>query len=291
MALGTTNTQGGLAAELDAHKAAKNPHGITKDQVGLGSVPNVATNDQQPTYAVATALAELASGENLSVAMGKIARAVADLKSHIGAVSGNPHKVTASEVGAVPTSRTVNGKELSSDIDLAASDVGASSTGHKHSAGDVTSGTLPIARGGTGAASASAALTALGAAAKNHTHPAAQVTGACQIQTGSYVGTGTYGSSNPCKLTFNFVPKVVVIVQPRQSTSYDGSYDPGAAPFILMNNATEFSVWIRHNGSVKSDAKCYVSWSSSSVQWYIKECDPDYQCNAANQKYYWFALS
>lgn len=32
-----------------------------------------------------------------------------------------------------------------------------------------------------------------------------------KIQTGSYVGTGTYGSSNPCTLTFDFVPKLVVI--------------------------------------------------------------------------------
>lgn len=38
-------------------------------------------------------------------------------------------------------------------------------------------GTLPIANGGTGATSASAARTALGAAASSHTHTAAQVTG------------------------------------------------------------------------------------------------------------------
>ena len=35
---------------------------------------------------------------------------------------------------------------------------------HKHSAADVTSGTLPVARGGTGSGTAAAALTALGAA-------------------------------------------------------------------------------------------------------------------------------
>lgn len=55
---------------------------------------------------------------------------------------------------------------------------------HKHSASDVTSGTLPVARGGTGATSAAAARTALGitpanigAAASSHTHAASQVTG------------------------------------------------------------------------------------------------------------------
>ena len=64
--------------------------------------------------------------------------ALKDVPGHI-ANKGNPHGVTAaqvgarpntwtptaSEVGAVPTSRTVNGKALNSNITLAASDVGA----------------------------------------------------------------------------------------------------------------------------------------------------------------------
>lgn len=45
-----------------------------------------------------------------------------------------------------------------------ASDVGAAPSSHNHSTSNITSGTLPIARGGTGASSASAARTALGAA-------------------------------------------------------------------------------------------------------------------------------
>ena len=39
--------------------------------------------------------------------------------------TSNPHKVTAAQAGAVPTSRTVNGKALSANVSLAASDVGA----------------------------------------------------------------------------------------------------------------------------------------------------------------------
>ena len=45
------------------------------------------------------------------------------------------------------------------------------------SASKITSGTLPITRGGTGAATAAAARTALGAAAASHTHTTAQITG------------------------------------------------------------------------------------------------------------------
>lgn len=59
-----------------------NPHGVTKSQVGLGSVPNVATNDQVPTYTQAITLANLTSGEKLGAAMGKIAKAIADFITH-----------------------------------------------------------------------------------------------------------------------------------------------------------------------------------------------------------------
>ncbi len=43
-------------------------------------------------------------------------------------------------------------------------------TSHQHSATDITSGTLPVTRGGTGATTAADARTNLGAAASSHTH-------------------------------------------------------------------------------------------------------------------------
>ena len=76
----------------------QNPHEVTKGQVGLGNVPNVATNDQTPTYTAATMLATLTSGEKLSVSMGKIMKAISDLISHIGNKQ-NPHEVTKGQVG------------------------------------------------------------------------------------------------------------------------------------------------------------------------------------------------
>ena len=86
-----------------------NPHSVTKAQVGLGNVPNVATNDQTPTYTAATTLSTLTSGEKLSVSMGKIMKAITDLISHIGNKS-NPHNVTAAQVSALPlTGGTLTG--------------------------------------------------------------------------------------------------------------------------------------------------------------------------------------
>lgn len=79
-------------------KNKSNPHEVTKSQVGLGNVPNVATNDQTPTYTAATTLSSLRSGEKLSVAFGKIAKAVSDFISHIKNMN-NPHNVTKAQVG------------------------------------------------------------------------------------------------------------------------------------------------------------------------------------------------
>jgi hypothetical protein len=84
---------------LTTHMETKtNPHGVTKTQIGLGNVPNVATNDQTPTYTAATTLEGLTSGEKLSVSMGKIAKAVSMLIAHIAAKT-NPHAITKAQVG------------------------------------------------------------------------------------------------------------------------------------------------------------------------------------------------
>lgn len=71
-----------------------NPHKVTKAQVGLGAVPNVATNDQTPIYEEAEAPAELVSGETLAEAFGKIAAAVSALIGHLA--DGVRH-ITAAE--------------------------------------------------------------------------------------------------------------------------------------------------------------------------------------------------
>ncbi len=98
------------AAETTAHKQdTTNPHKVTAAQVGLGNVPNKATNDLQPTYTEAATLDPLTSGERLAVAFGKIAKAVTTLIAHIGN-KANPHGVTASQTGALPkTGGTMTG--------------------------------------------------------------------------------------------------------------------------------------------------------------------------------------
>ena len=51
----------------------------------------------------------------------------------------------------------------------------------------------------------------------------AQLGTKAKIQTGSYVGTGTYGADNPCSLTFDFEPKLFIISQKFRSSGTTNS--------------------------------------------------------------------
>ena len=99
-------------------------------------------------------------------------------------------KPTASDIGAAASSHNHSASNITSgtlpitrggtgatSASAARTALGAAASSHTHSASNITSGTLPIARGGTGATSASAARTALGAAASSHTHSGTQITG------------------------------------------------------------------------------------------------------------------
>lgn len=63
---------------------------------------------------------------------------------HSQIVTGNPHGTTAADVGAVPTTRTVNGHALSGNISLTAGDVGARPNTWTPTAADV--GAVPTGR-------------------------------------------------------------------------------------------------------------------------------------------------
>ncbi len=143
------------------------------DKTGDGSNVTAA-------FTAASSRTNIATGEKLSVLFGKIAKWLSDL-------------------GSLAFKSTVAKSDLASNVqtslDLADTAL-QSLPSHNHDASAIDSGILPVIRGGTGVTSLDALATALGAA---------------RIQTGSYTGTGTYGKTNPCRLTFSFVPKLVII--------------------------------------------------------------------------------
>ena len=89
IALGETSSTAyrgdrGKTAYDHSQKTSGNPHKVTKSDVGLGSVPNVTTDNQTPSFTQAATLANITSKEKLSVMLGKIAKAIADFITHKG---------------------------------------------------------------------------------------------------------------------------------------------------------------------------------------------------------------
>lgn len=112
------------------------------------------------------------------------------------------HKHSAGEVDAVPTTRKVNGKPLSSDVSLNASDVGAAESNHTHayadrshghSTSDITSGIFGPERGGTGNTTLRGALNAMiNALSEGNTTPKDDDYYICQKAGGGTTETGYY---------------------------------------------------------------------------------------------------
>lgn len=80
-----------------------------------------------------------------------------------------------------------------------------------------------------------------------------------KIETGSYVGTGTYGESHPNTLTFGFIPKVVIV----EGTI--GSY--GTAIFFYGATHADGTIQTASN----SNARYAVSWDGKNISWYASD--------------------
>ena len=68
-------------AHAHSQLTSGNPHNVTKSDVGLGNVPNVATDNQTPTVTEATQRDNIANGDNLKTIIGKIKKFFTDLKT------------------------------------------------------------------------------------------------------------------------------------------------------------------------------------------------------------------
>lgn len=117
---------------------------------------------------------------------------------------------------------------------------GKAASVHQHGAGDITSGLLAVARGGTGVGSIAELATALGAA---------------QIQYSTYVGTNADGKRT---LNFDFEPKVVVVC---------GTSTYGEQVVVFIKGQTRAIV-------PYMDLSRYyeifgITWSGNSVSWNI----------------------
>lgn len=91
------NTVLGVKGEAESAFRTGNIN-ITKENIGLGNVPNVTTNEQAPTYTMYKTLTDLVSGESLATALAKLAKGHFDFIRH-KSNKENPHGVTKSQLG------------------------------------------------------------------------------------------------------------------------------------------------------------------------------------------------
>lgn len=103
---------------------------------------------------------------------------------------------------------------------------------------------------------------------------------AVQIATGSYVGTGTYGASNPNSLTFDFVPKLVIVSGQGDSNNY-------GAGFIYFWGSKKYTlIYVEYSGARPS---CVVSLADKTMNWYDTKGNY-YQCNDSGHVFNYIAI-
>lgn len=97
--------------QLSAHTGnTNNPHNVTKDQIGLGNVVNVAPDSMVINFSNIGSLRELIKGEPLNSVLSKLAAAITVLHGHLEN-KANPHAVTANQAGAAEKSHRSTGTE------------------------------------------------------------------------------------------------------------------------------------------------------------------------------------
>lgn len=113
-----------------------------------------------------------------------------------------------------------------------------------------------------------------------------QISSYGKIQTGTYTGTGAYGSTYPTSLTFNFTPKLVLIFdttglfsQSQNGQTYYVSYGmilwaPGISKDIVSSYPDKYR---------------YYTLTGNKFSWYADGPNANYQLNA-NRTYRWVAF-
>lgn len=146
--------------------------------MSISNALSSSTTEIPTSKAISDALSNYATNTSVNAKLeGKVSKAGDTMT---GDLAMSNHKITGVATPAADTD-AANKKYV---------DDAAAPTIHEHSAASITSGTLPIVRGGTGATTALEALTNLGAAPDSHTHPYLPLMG------GTLTGNLTVGSSS-----------------------------------------------------------------------------------------------
>lgn len=228
---------------------------------------------------------------------GIVMPASGDYSAELVGARPNTWLPTVEDIGAAPVNH-------SHTLD----DLGAAAASHNHAANDIASGILGVARGGTGKGSFAAnrliypsGITTIDQLAfpavdgsvlrqgvsgapywtsLEDLADAMGLSGGAKIQTGSYIGTGTYGSANPCSLTFDFLPQFLAIAFYSSNSTSCG---------FLVGNGGMGSQSLNSSSTGYTFAPLATSFANSRVSWYSK-ASAEYQQNGSGKTYYYVAI-
>ena len=118
-----------------------------------------------------------------------------------------------------------------------------------------------------------------------------------RIQTGSYVGTGTYGADNPCSLTFDFEPNFLIILPVGYvyNDSYPG-YGLEAGQFPLNFFVGNIYKYYGSYGDVNEYEGIYGKYINNTFYWYcyatnkLLSSGAKIQLNTNGRTYYYYAI-
>ena len=111
----------------------------------------------------------------------------------------------------------------------------------------------------------------------------------------SYIGTGKYGSSNPCSLTFDFVPKVAIMLgykSPYGVITTLSNKDYNVVNVMLYDNlTTSYDSTVRVNGFSATGDGHYGKKSADGKTWYwYNGTSAYYQLNDSGYTFYVLAI-
>ncbi len=110
--------------------------------------------------------------------------------------------------------------------------------------------------------------------------------GEVKATNGYYVGSGTYGVSNPCSITFDKLPnKIIVEADPTSGAVYKLLI---ILPGILTNEFTSNVVFNWSNAFIRSGANVYAKCDGKTVSWYCPD-DAVTQMSKLGVTYKWWS--
>lgn len=225
-----------------------NPHGVTKEQVGLGDVDNTPDANKPVSTAQAAAIQSVATSIGNSIG------------NHTSNKS-NPHNVTADQIGAVKKSGdTMSGRLSVPGVTIsdrsAALESGERISMHKPNSDYDFDAMLFLASDNRLLFSThlNQEYEILNSGHFNSLNIA-------RVQSGTYVGNGNAGSGYPNRLDFKFPPKIVII-EGRATDTYHNY----KCIFFRVN--TIGVVYTFKGASGYEFNNVNVTWTNNTVQWY-----------------------